>query len=192
MYRLGYRNFGSHQTMVVNHTVDTGSDHAGIRWYELRKTSAGWSISQQGTYSPDSVNRFMGSAAMDRTGDIAVGYSVAGAEHVPGHPLRGPPGERSSGTLAQGETHARQRLRRPDSGASHWGDYSMMSVDPRNDCTFWYAQEYYTQTGKLRLAHADRLLQAPELPPDRADELTPQSTGHTKRSAGESRRSSFR
>jgi hypothetical protein len=63
MYRLQYRNFGDHQSLVVNHTVDTGGDHAGVRWYEIRNTGVGWSIFQQGTWAPDSDHRWMGRSA---------------------------------------------------------------------------------------------------------------------------------
>ena len=77
MHRLQYRNFGSWQSMVVNHSVDVdGDDHAGVRWYELQKQAAVWTIQQQGTYAPDALNRWMGSIAQDKSGDIAVGYSV--------------------------------------------------------------------------------------------------------------------
>jgi len=84
MYRLQYRNFGTHQSMVVNHTVDTESnDHAGVRWYELRKSNSDWTIYQQGTYAPDSLHRWMASAAMDGNGNIALGYSVSGNSLFP-------------------------------------------------------------------------------------------------------------
>ena len=69
MYRLAWRDFGNRQVMTVNQTVDVGNDQAGIRWYELASTNGGaWQIAQQGTYAPDGVNRFMGSAAMDGAG----------------------------------------------------------------------------------------------------------------------------
>ena len=78
MFRLQYRNFGTYQTMVTNHTVNVdGSGHAGIRWYELRNTGSGWTIYQQGTFAPDSSERWMGSIAMNSHGDIALGYSVS-------------------------------------------------------------------------------------------------------------------
>ena len=78
MYRLNYRNFGTHESLVVNHTVSVGDSayHAGIRWYELRKNGGAWSVYQQGTYAPDSNSRWMGSIAMDGHGNIALGYSV--------------------------------------------------------------------------------------------------------------------
>ncbi len=105
MYRLAYRNFGSRQAMVVNHTVDVGNDLAGIRWYQLSKSGTGpWGIAQQGTYAPDSTNRFMGSAAMDRTGDIAIGYSVSdGASTNPGIRYAGRLATDPAGQLSQGE-----------------------------------------------------------------------------------------
>jgi len=150
MYRLAYRNFGNRQVMVVNHTVDTGNDHAGIRWYELSKTSGAWAIAQQGTYSPDSLNRFMGSAAMDRMGNMAIGYSVSdGTSTYPGVRYAGRLASDPAGQLSQGERTLATGSGAQTQSSSHWGDYSMMSVDPSNDCTFWYSQEYYVTTGKM-------------------------------------------
>lgn len=78
MYRLQYRNFGDHRSMVTNHTVEVdGTGHAGVRWYELRNTGSGWSIYQQGTYAPDAAHRWMASVAMNGVGDIGFGYSVS-------------------------------------------------------------------------------------------------------------------
>ena len=68
--------------MVVNHSIDVGSN-VGIRWYELRKTNAGWFIYQQSTYAPDTMNRWMGSIAMDSAGNIGLGYSVSDANEYP-------------------------------------------------------------------------------------------------------------
>src|SRR5438270_712808 len=94
MYRFAYRNFGDHESLVVNHAVTAGSS-VGVRWYELRQTpgSGSFSVYQQGTFAPDSSYRWMGSLAMDKAGDIALGYSVSSASmhpsiaymvHVPG------------------------------------------------------------------------------------------------------------
>ena len=79
MYRLAYRNFGAYQSLVANHTVATGTsgNQTGIRWYELRNTGTGFAQYQQGTYAPDSSYRWMGSIAMDKIGDIGLGYSVS-------------------------------------------------------------------------------------------------------------------
>ncbi len=145
MFRLQARDFGTHMSMVTNHTVDVGVNHAGIRWYELRKSGGAWSIFQQGTYAPDNDHRWMGSIAMDGVGNIALGYSVSSSTTFPsirftGHTAGAAPGvmdvaEESiiAGTGSQTN---------PD----RWGDYSMMTVDPVNDATFWYTTEYYSQS----------------------------------------------
>ncbi|HEX7794498.1 MAG TPA: hypothetical protein VF456_09120, partial [Vicinamibacterales bacterium] len=83
MYRLAYRNFGDHEAMVVNQSVNIGSTSTGIRWYEIRNPLTSPSIFQQGTYSPDSTYRWMGSAAMDQKGNIAVGYSASSSSVLP-------------------------------------------------------------------------------------------------------------
>jgi hypothetical protein len=150
MYRLQYRNFGSYEAMVTNHTVDVdGADRAGVRWYELRKSGANWGIYQQGTYSPDSNNRWMGSVAMDKAGNISLGYSVSSSTVYPSIRYTG----RLSGdplgqmTLEEGVLVAGTGSQLHS--ASRWGDYSMMAVDPADDCTFWYTQEYYETTSEL-------------------------------------------
>ena len=146
MYRLQYRNFGDHQSMVTNHTVNVGSGRAGIRWYELRNTGSGWSIYQQGTYAPnDGDSRWMASIAMNGNGDIGIGYSVSGSSTYPSIRVAGQTAGAPSGlgVLDIPETvivdgGASQ------TGVSRWGDYSMISVDPSDDATFWYTTEYST------------------------------------------------
>lgn len=90
---------------MVNHDVDVnGADLAGIRWYELRKAGGGpWSIFQQGDYSPDGTNRWMGSIAMDRNGNIALGYSVSSSTVFPGIRYTGRVSSEPLGTMPQGE-----------------------------------------------------------------------------------------
>jgi hypothetical protein len=106
MYRLADRNFGDHEALVVDHSVDTdGADHAGIRWYELNKTTGNWSIAQQGTYAPaDGLHRWMGSTAMDNDGNLAIGFSTRNgtAPNYPSIAYAGrlatdPPGQFSQG-----------------------------------------------------------------------------------------------
>src|SRR5262249_47821325 len=104
MYRLQYRNFVDHETLVVNHTVDVGGDHAGIRWYEVRDPGGAAIIRQQGTYAPDGDHRWMGSAAMDAAGDLAIGFSVSGTQTFPSIRYAGRLASDPLGTLAQGET----------------------------------------------------------------------------------------
>ncbi len=107
MYRLQYRNFGTYETLVVNHSVDVdGADRAGVRWYELRKAGGVWSIFQQGTHSPDSTHRWMGSAAMDKFGNIAVGYSISDATMYPGIAYAGRLATDPLGTMPQAEVVA--------------------------------------------------------------------------------------
>ena len=150
MWRLQFRNFGSYEAMVINHTVDAnGSDLAGIRWYELRRAPGGaWAIFQQGTYAPDNTHRWMGSAAMDQEGNVAVGYSVSSGTVFPGvraatREIGDPPGQlpQPELTLVTGggsQTHSARR----------YGNYSSLDVDPVDDCTFWYTTEYYSSTSQ--------------------------------------------
>ncbi len=150
MYRLQYRNFTSgtvRQSLVVNQTVDVDTNHAGVRWYELRNTGSGWTAYQDGTYAPDADNRFMGSAAMNGLGELAVAYTAAGLSTKP--TLRFSGREPADGlgllTLGEGTLYAGQGVQTHDPG--RWGDYSSLSVDPADDCTFWYTGEYYPVNG---------------------------------------------
>ena len=145
MFRLQYRNFGDHQSMVTSHTVNAdGNGHAGVRWYELRNTGSGWSVYQQGTYAPaDGNSRWMSSVAMNGNGDIGVGFSVSGSStypsiHCAGQTAGAPSG---LGVLDIAETTIKDGSA-SQTGVSRWGDYSMMTVDPSDDVTFWYTQEY--------------------------------------------------
>ncbi|HYX25215.1 MAG TPA: hypothetical protein VFC23_13760 [Thermoanaerobaculia bacterium] len=145
MWRLQYRNFGTHETLVTNHTINTGGDHAGIRWYELRRTSGGaWTVFQQGTHSPDTtVHRWMGSAAMDKDGSLALGYSVASSTVFPGIRYAGRLASDPPGTLPVAETPLINGGG-AQTGSIRWGNYSTLDLDPVDDCTFWYTAEYYS------------------------------------------------
>ena len=148
MWRLQYRNFGTHESLVVNHTVDeNGNDHAGVRWYELRRSGGGaWSIFQQGNHAPDAVHRWMASAAMDSAGNIALGYSVSSREVSPGirYAMRVP--SDPPGTMGQGEATIIAGSGSQTHGSGRWGNYSTLDVDPVDDCTFWYTSQYYATT----------------------------------------------
>ncbi|HUS14450.1 MAG TPA: hypothetical protein VM536_05445, partial [Chloroflexia bacterium] len=141
MYRLAYRNFGDHQALAVTHNVNAGGGLAGLRWYEIRNPAGTPSIYQQGTYAPDSTNRWMGSAAFDAAGGLALGYSVTSGTTYPGIRYTGRLVDDPLGTLPQGEgtLFAGSGVQ---SGVNRWGDYSDLSVDPTDDCTFWYTTEY--------------------------------------------------
>jgi hypothetical protein len=147
MYRLAYRNFGSYESLVVNHSVNPPTQaYAGIRWYEIRSPGSNPYVYQQGTFSPDANSRWLASAAMDQEGDIAIGYSVSSAYFAPGIRITGRLATDPLGTLEAEERVA------AGSGAElspdyRWGDYSSMAVDPSDDCTFWYTGEYLNSTG---------------------------------------------
>ena len=146
MHRLQYRNFGTHESLVTNHTVDaTGSSRAGIRYYELRRALPGGSfgIDEQATFSPDTNQRWMGSAAMDVFGNIAVGYSVSSTTVFPSIRYAGRLSTDPPGGLFQGEATLRSGSGSQTSTSSRWGDYTMLAVDPADGCTFWYVNEYY-------------------------------------------------
>jgi len=149
MYRVQYRNFGSYQVMLTNHTVNTdGSGHAGIRWYELRNTGSGWGIYQQGTYAPDASHRWVGSVAMNAAGDIALGYTVSdGASTYPSIRYTGRKASDPLGSMTVTEQSVIAGSGSQTGSAARWGDYSMMSVDPTDDITFWFTTEYIQTTG---------------------------------------------
>src|SRR5437016_451922 len=149
MYRLAYRNLGTHESLVVNHSVTAGSG-GGIRWYEIQNPSGTPVLAQQGTFAPDSSYRWMGSIAMDQAGDIAVGYSISNGSSVfPSIAFTGRVASDPSGTL-QAETSVVQGSGSQTSqtrSLTRWGDYSAMQVDPVDDCTFWYTTEYLKNSG---------------------------------------------
>ena len=144
MARLQYRNFGDHESMVVNQTVDAdGNNRAGVRWYEFRRTGGAWSIYQQGTYGPvDGVNRWMGAAAMDGKGNIAIGYSVSdGTSVFPGLRYTGRLAGDPLGAMTQGEQTLVSGTTASITSFFRWGDYAGLTVDPVDDCTFWFTGE---------------------------------------------------
>jgi hypothetical protein len=151
MYRLAWRAFAGHESMVVNHAVHAPLPTvSGVRWYELRRHGgAPWTVRQQGTFAPaDGTARWMGSVAMDKHGGIAVGYSVSGASVYPGIRLAGRLATDPRGTLSAETVVANGGGSQLGASLlSRWGDYSAMSVDPVDDCTFWYTNEYQPVTG---------------------------------------------
>lgn len=149
MYRAQYRKFAGHEAIVANFLTDVnGSDRAGIRWFELRKVSGGqWALHQEGTYAPTGTdNRFMGSAAMDGSGNIALSYHIAGPDSYPGISMTGRHAADAAGTMTQAETVI-------VAGQSHIasdrnGDYSHLSIDPVDNCTFWMTSDYGSNNGQ--------------------------------------------
>ena len=149
-WRLQYRNFGDHESLLFNHTIDVdGNGHAGIRWYELRRPpDSGWTVAQQGLHYDEDLYYFMGSISMDGKGNIALGYTASNASVFPGiriaHRIAGDP----PGSMPGAEYVAVEGAGSQTDGNSRWGDYSSMDVDPEDDCTFWYTNEYYETSSK--------------------------------------------
>ena len=162
MYRLAYRNFGTHESLVVNHSVVAGGS-GGVRWYEIQNPSGTPVVAQQSTYAPDAAYRWMGSVAMDQAGNLAVGYSKSSSSIFPSVAFAGRLATDPVNTL-QAETLVVSGTGSQNFQSNNrWGDYSAMTVDPVDDCTFWYTQEYIKTTGSLQLEHPDRELQVRQL-----------------------------
>ncbi|MEA3477296.1 MAG: T9SS type A sorting domain-containing protein [Bacteroidota bacterium] len=145
MFRLQYRNFGTYETLVTNHTVST-SGRASIRWYEMRKTASDWSIYQQGTFAPDITERWTGSAAMNGNGDIALGYSASSADVYPSIRYTGRRAGDPLGQMTVQEIEVKAGLS-SQTFINRWGDYSCLTVDPVDDTTFWFTNEYMKSSG---------------------------------------------
>jgi len=151
MYRLAYRNRSGTESLVVNHSVQLGKGRrktVGVRWYEVGSPNGTPSIVQQSTYSPDSTFRWMGSIAMDKQGNMALGYSASSSSIFPAI--------RYTGRLATDAPSTMQSENSIISGGgsqtgalNRWGDYSAMTVDPVDDCTFWYTTEYLKASGSF-------------------------------------------
>ncbi|HVH86936.1 MAG TPA: hypothetical protein VM912_09435 [Terriglobales bacterium] len=149
MFRLAYRNFGDHESLLVNHTIKGGS-LAGVRWYEIRNPAAPFVYQQSTVVDPD-VNYWLGSIAMDKNGNIALGFSASSLHlfpsvYVAGRSASDPAGMMFGPLVIQTgsgvQIHSYKR----------WGDYSAMAVDPTDDCTFWYTNEYYASSGSFNWA----------------------------------------
>lgn len=159
MQRLVYRNVNGHESIVAVHSVNTAAGGGGVRWYEFRLDERRRvQLHQQGTYAPDGFYRWMGSPAMDRQGNIGIGYSFGGAPNYAGQRFAArladdPPGLLTfhETVLVHGQASQTSTLR--------WQDYTQMSMDPTDDCTFWYvgdylkegAPAYTTRIGAFRL-----------------------------------------
>jgi len=150
MWRLQYRNFGTHESLVGTFVTDAdggSADHGGLRWFELRRVGAGsWGLFQEGTWAPDADHRWLGSIALDGSGNMALAYSITGSATFPGIRYVGRLAGDTAGVMTTGEqtivTGAGSQT-----GTGRWGDYSALTVDPVDDCTFWYTNEYVPASG---------------------------------------------
>jgi hypothetical protein len=159
MFRLAYRNFGDHESLVANHTVGNASQ-VSVRWYEIRDPNGTPVVYQQGTYAPNASYRWMGSIAMDQVGNIAMAYSVSDSMSKPSIQFTGRQNTDPLGTMES------EALIFAGPGAqtaflNRWGDYSDVTVDPVDGCTFWYTSEYIPFDGQLTGRRALPALRSP-------------------------------
>src|SRR5437870_6074367 len=175
MYRLAYRNFGDHEALVVNHSVAPTAGGGGVRWYEIRSPGATPTVYQQSTFAPDTRYRWMGSAAMDRVGDIAVGYSLSSATMNPAIVHTGRTPTDPLGTL-MAETILISGTGSQLAALRRWGDYSSLALDPTDDCTVWYTSELAAASGTVILhPHVGtfKFANCSSLPPPTVVAITP-------------------
>ena len=141
MARVVYRKLNGHESIVAVHSVNTSSGGGGVRWYEFRvDKNRNLKLYQQGTYAPDGFYRWMASPAIDRFGNIGIGYSFGGTPHFAGQRFAGrlskdPPGQLTLREIVLAEGEAAQN-------AMRWEDYTQTAVDPSDDCTIWYVGDY--------------------------------------------------
>ena len=159
MFRLQYRNVGGIETLVTNHTVGAppsttiGEYVAGVRYYQLISDGGPFFVNEQATYAPDDgLSRWMGSAATDHLGNLAVGFSTSSADSFPSVAYAGRLAFDPPGGLFQGEKTMVAGTGVQTSAGNRWGDYSALTVDPSDDCTFWYTNEYYTAASQAASA----------------------------------------
>ena len=152
MHRAQYQNFGSYQTIVCNHTVDVdGTDHGGVRWYELRNTGSTWTLRQAGTFAPDARSRWLGGISMNKKNEIALAYSISSSTEYPGIRFTGQTAAEyatASGVFDIDETNIKTGAG-SQTTINRWGDYAGMCVDPNDSTTFWFTTEYCKAGGNL-------------------------------------------
>lgn len=159
MNRLVYRRFGRHESIVAAQSVATEGGGGGVRWYEFRlDKQRNPLLYQQGTYAPGGFYRWMPSIAMDKNGDIGVGYSFGGIPNFPGQRFAAREADDPKGLLTLHETVLAEG-EAPQKDTLRWEDYTTTAMDPSDDCTFWYVGDYLkageanyrTKIGSFRL-----------------------------------------
>ena len=152
MWRLAYRNFGTHESLVSNQSVEATTGMAGIRWWEIRSPNSSPVLYQEGTYAPgstDGIHRWMASLAMDKDGNMAMGYSASdGTVTFPSSWYTGRLVSDPLGQMPQGEASIINGTG-SQTGSNRWGDYTSMNLDPTDDCTFWYVNEWVPTTSSV-------------------------------------------
>ena len=184
MYRPVYRSFETHETLLVNHTVDGGGGVAGIRWAEIRDPFGAPSVFQTGTHSPDNQHRWMGSLAMDGDGNVLLGYSLSSETTFPSIAYAGRSSTDPAGTLPQTESILMGGSA-AQAGTSRWADYSTMSVDEWGDpslgvppdCAFWYTSEYVQSPGSFNWRTRIGAIQFPDCGADQVTSVSLEVNG---------------
>ncbi len=142
MARIVYRRRGKRESIVAVHSINTSAGKGGVRWYELQPgKDRALRVVQQGTYAPDSSYRWMASPAIDRFGNIGIGYSFGGTPHFAGQRFAGRRANDAKGTLALPEVVLAEG-RASQTTTLRWEDYTQTAIDPRDDCTIWYVGDY--------------------------------------------------
>jgi hypothetical protein len=147
MFRNAYRSLNGTEYLVVNHSVTAGSG-VGVRWYQITNPNGTPTVAQQGTFAPDSSYRWMGSIEMDKAGDIAMGYSASSSSIHPAVRYTGRVPSDPTGTL-ESENSIIEGPGSQTGGLTRWGDYSGITIDPSDDCTFFYTNEYLPSDGSF-------------------------------------------
>ncbi len=143
-----YRNFGTHESIVLSFItdVDNGNNLSGIRWVELRRTSGDWELYQEGTYAPaDGLHRFMPSISMDKDGNMGLAYNTTSDSEFVGIKFTGRYAEDPLGTMTVNEQNVVDGT--GSVSGDRFGDYAQMGIDPQNERTFWYTSEYAATGG---------------------------------------------
>tara|TARA_Y100001933_G_scaffold259731_1_gene310275 strand:+ start:21144 stop:24005 length:2862 start_codon:yes stop_codon:yes gene_type:complete len=149
MYMAHYRSFGIYNSVTLCHTVDvdlSSSIRSAVRWYELHQINGTWTVNQQSTYGPDNDSRWMGSIAIDRQGNIGLGYSISGPSTFPGIRFTGRKKDDNLSQMTISESNAFSGTG-SQTDEKRYGDYSHMTVDPSDGLTFWYTGEFIGQSG---------------------------------------------
>ena len=151
MYRFAVRHFSDHDRAVVNHAVGVNASGTpvAVRWYELYDPAGSVTLNQQGTFAPDSTYRWMASLAEDKLGDIGLGYSASSSSLYPSIRYTGRVPSDSLGTMESENNLVTGTAYQVGSYGYRWGDYTAMQVDPSDDCTFWYVDQYQTVNGQF-------------------------------------------
>ena len=146
MFRLVYRKFASHEALVATHSEKTSAAASGVRWYEIRNPNTSPTVFQRGTVTAGSTSLWMGSIGMDKVGDIALGFSESSSSLHPAIAYTGRVPTDPLGIMESIDVTFKGNGSQTSS-LSRWGDYSSVSIDPSDDCTFWYANEYIPSNG---------------------------------------------